>query len=142
MKVLFLMFHGFSDHSGISKKIKGQVKGLVENGVQVDLAYYDIDTNGMRSWVVADRSVAILGNGLVGKIRKRFDFAALLDFIVSQQYGLVYIRNYHNANPFTIKLVNGIKNEKIQQILIHTYKSRNEPSIPQNTAFLLFNHLE
>jgi len=110
MKVLFLMFHGFSDHSGISKKIKGQVKGLVENGVQVDLAYYDIDTNGMRSWVVADRSVAILGNGLVGKIRKRFDFAALLDFIVSQQYGLVYIRNYHNANPFTIKLVNGIKN--------------------------------
>ena len=28
MKILFLTYHGFSEHSGISKKIHYQVKGL------------------------------------------------------------------------------------------------------------------
>lgn len=122
MKVLFLMFHGFSDHSGISKKIKGQVNGLIENDVSVDLAYYDIDSNGIRSWVVADKPVAILGRGLIGKIRKRFDFTELMNFIVMTQYDLVYIRSFHNANPFTIKLVNGIKNAGAKVVIeIPTY---------------------
>ena len=28
MRILFLIYHGFSEHSGISKKIKYQIKGL------------------------------------------------------------------------------------------------------------------
>lgn len=110
MKVLFLMFHGFSESSGITKKIRGQVKGLEENGLEVDLAYYEFDETGERFWVVGDKPVAFLGKGALGKLRKRIDFSKLQEYIIKQQYDLVYIRSFHNANPFTINLVKNIKN--------------------------------
>ena len=43
MKILFLVYHGFSAESGISKKIHYQVKGLRQNGHEVHLCYYDFD---------------------------------------------------------------------------------------------------
>ena len=46
MKILFLVYHGFSDVSGISKKIFAQVKGLQQNGHEVHLCYYDRGSNG------------------------------------------------------------------------------------------------
>lgn len=122
MKILFLVYHGFSDHSGISKKIKGQVKGLVENGAQVELAHYDIDAHGERSWVVAGKSVVTLGKGWLGKIRKRVDFKGFQEYIIAQNYDLVYIRSYHNANPFSIGFVKGIKKSGVKVVLeIPTY---------------------
>ena len=48
MKILFLVYHGFSEHSGISKKIHYQVKGLKENGYDVRLCYYDFSPGGHR----------------------------------------------------------------------------------------------
>ena len=48
MKILFLVYHGFSEASGISKKIHCQVKGLRENGHEVHLCYYDFADNGHR----------------------------------------------------------------------------------------------
>ena len=48
MKILFLVYHGFSEHSGISKKIHYQVKGLRENGHKVHLCYYDFSPEGHR----------------------------------------------------------------------------------------------
>ena len=38
MNVLFLVYHGFDDASGITKKIHYQVKGLRENGHEVHAA--------------------------------------------------------------------------------------------------------
>ena len=46
MKILFLVYHGFSEVSGISKKIHYQVKGLRQNGHEVHLCYYDVGQNG------------------------------------------------------------------------------------------------
>ena len=48
MKILFLVYHGFSDVSGISKKIHYQVKGLRENGYEVHLCYSGFAVNGHR----------------------------------------------------------------------------------------------
>ena len=48
MRILFLVYHGFSEHSGISKKIHYQVKGLRENGHDVRLCYYGFAENGHR----------------------------------------------------------------------------------------------
>ena len=39
MNILFLVYHGFSEVSGISKKIHYQVKGLRENGHEVGLCW-------------------------------------------------------------------------------------------------------
>ena len=48
VKILFLVYHGFSEHSGISKKIHYQVKGLREIGHDVRLCYYGFAENGHR----------------------------------------------------------------------------------------------
>ena len=42
MKILFLIFHGFDEANGISKKIRYQVKALRECGADVRVCYYDI----------------------------------------------------------------------------------------------------
>ena len=46
MKILFLVYHGFSEVSGISKKIHYQAKGLCQNGHEVHLCYYDQGQDG------------------------------------------------------------------------------------------------
>lgn len=122
MRVLFLMFHGLSEVSGISKKVIGQVEGLRENVQSVDFAYYDIEDNGNRNWLVSDVPVVSLGKGVIGKLRKRIDFRAFKRFVQDQKYDLVYIRSFHNANPFTIDLVKGIKRSGAQVLLeVPTY---------------------
>ena len=45
MKIMFLVYHGFSEVSGISKKIHYQVKGLRENGNDVRICYYGFAEN-------------------------------------------------------------------------------------------------
>lgn len=109
MKVLFFLFHGFSEASGITKKVLGQVKGLRDNNVQVDLGYYDILDDGERCWVIGEKSVVSLGKGIIGKLRKRIDFRSLSKYIVDQKYQLIYIRSFHNANPFTISFVKSLR---------------------------------
>lgn len=118
MRVLFLVFHGFSEYSGITKKIRGQIDGLEANGAQVDLAYYDFDNIGNRYWVIGNNRVVSLGNGFMGKLRKRIDFKGLSHYITQQKYDLVYIRSYHNANPFTIGLVKKIKQSCNSKIVL------------------------
>ena len=44
-KALFLLFHGFGEANGISKKIRYQVKALKECGLDVRTCYYDVTTN-------------------------------------------------------------------------------------------------
>lgn len=46
MKALFLIFHGFNEANGISKKIHYQVKALKDCGVDVRLCHYDITPYG------------------------------------------------------------------------------------------------
>ena len=46
MKALFLIFHGFNEANGISKKIRYQVKALKECGVDVRLCHYDVTPYG------------------------------------------------------------------------------------------------
>lgn len=122
MKILFLVFHGFSDHSGITKKIRGQVKGLEENNHSVDLAYYEMYEDDSKGWVVAGQKVASLGKGVLGKLRKRIDFGDFQRYIIAQAYDLIYIRSYHNANPFTIDFVRGLRKNKSKVVIeIPTY---------------------
>jgi len=110
LRVLFLVFHGFSQHNGISKKIFGQVKGFRDCGTEVRLCYYDVQENGHRVWMVEDRILVDFGAGITAKLRKRVDYKALLDYIAEEGFSLLYMRSDHNANPFTIRLV-----RKIQQ---------------------------
>ncbi|WP_228115775.1 hypothetical protein [Sphingobacterium faecium] len=109
MKVLFLIFHGFSEHNGISKKIWGQINGLKQNGAQVTLCHYTVEASGHRVWKVNEDVLVDLGKGTSAKIRKRIDYRAIKEYVMKNNFSLVYIRSDHNANPFTIRLVKSIR---------------------------------
>lgn len=122
MKALFLLFHGFDEASGISKKIHYQVKALEQCGLDIRTCYYDVAPNGHRSWMVDGEVLADLGCGMSAKIRKRLCFASIVAYARREGIGFVYIRSYHNANPFTLHLVKRLKALGIKVVMeIPTY---------------------
>ncbi|MCS3200552.1 glycosyltransferase family 1 protein [Candidatus Bacteroides intestinigallinarum] len=109
MKALFLIFHGFNEANGISKKIHYQVKALKDCGVDVRLCHYDITPYGERRWMVDNEVIADFGTGIAAKIWKRVYYSPIIDYAHREKIEFVYIRSYHNANPFTLKLVKRLK---------------------------------
>src|SRR5574344_530274 len=109
MNALFLIFHGFDPSNGISKKIHYQVKALKACGLDVGLCYYNITSDGHRQWKVDDEVIADLGTGTIAKLKKRFDYSPIVQYVKSRKIDFVYMRSDHNANPFTICMVKAIK---------------------------------
>ncbi|NDV65190.1 glycosyltransferase family 4 protein [Bacteroides sp. 224] len=122
MKALFLIFHGFEESNGISKKIRYQISAFKECGVDIRNCYYDIDKDNNRKWIIDNQVLVNFGNSIWGKIKKRFCFNAILEYIIEQEIDFVYIRSYHNANPFTINFISKIKKRNIKVVMeIPTY---------------------
>ncbi|KKX51677.1 hypothetical protein [Sphingobacterium sp. IITKGP-BTPF85] len=122
LKILFLVFHGFSAHNGISKKIFGQVKGLQDCGADVRLCHYEVLDNGHRVWKVNEKLLADFGSGHWAKLKKRVDFSALISYVQKEGINLVYIRSYHNASPFLNDAVQQFRQSGAQVVMeIPTY---------------------
>lgn len=122
MKILFLVFHGFSETSGISKKIINQVDGLRSSGHEVSIASYRIASNGHRVRLVDDRVIEDYGSGRLAPVLKRMCYGKLARYTIGNGFDLVYIRSFHNANPFTIRLVERLKKNSIRAVMeIPTY---------------------
>ena len=122
MKILFLIYHGFSPHSGISKKIHYQVKGLKENGHDVRLCYYDFDANGHRCRLVDNQIIKDYGKGKWAGFRQRMDYGCILDYCLREKIELVYARCFQNANPWLIRFFMKLKKAGIHSVTeIPTY---------------------
>lgn len=122
MKILFLIFHGFSEYSGISKKIHYQVNGLKEAGHEVDLCYYTINSDGYRLRMINEQVIDNYGCEWLAPIKKRFSYKAIINYAINNQTRLVYMRSDHNANPFTIAFLNKLKKNCIKTVMeIPTY---------------------
>jgi glycosyltransferase involved in cell wall biosynthesis len=135
MKILFLVYHGFSEVSGISKKIHYQVKGLRENGYEVHLCYYDFDKNGHRCRYVDDEVIQDYGTGPIAGLRQRIDYDCIYDYCKRTGIRFVYARCFMNANPFLIRLF-----KKLRAIGI---KSVTEiPTYPYDQEFATFSRQE
>ena len=102
MKILFLVYHGFSDHSGISKKIHYQVKGLRENGHDVRLCYYGFDERGHRCRYIDGVVIKDYGEGYLAALHQRMGFNCVYKYCIKEEIDFVYARSFHNANPFLI----------------------------------------
>lgn len=127
MKILFLVYHGLSNYSGISKKILLQVKGLKENGHEVHLCTYIVEEDGQKHRMIDNRTLENMGTGIVAKIKKRCCYGSILNYIKEEQMDLVYVRSFHNANPFTIRLFRQIKKIGIKAAMeIPTYPYDSE----------------
>ena len=122
MKILFLVYHGFSEHSGISKKIHYQVKGLKENGHDTRLCYYDFSPEGHRCRFVDGEVIKDYGTGNFAAIRQRLDFDCIYDYCICEGIEFVYARCFQNASPFLIRFFKKLKKAGIHAVTeIPTY---------------------
>ena len=128
MKILFLVYHGFSEHSGISKKIHYQVKGLRENGHNVHLCYYGFADNGHRCRYIDDIVIKDYGIGNLAAIRQRLDYNCIYDYCIREKIEYVYARSFHNATPWLIRLF-----KKLQEAGIHSVTEI--PTYPYDTEY-------
>lgn len=122
MKILFLVYHGFSEISGITKKIRNQVKGLRENGHEVHVCYYTFSPEGRRCRYVDDTVIADYGTGRLAAIRQRLSYGCIYDYCRAQDIQLVYARSFMNANPWLIRLFSRLRRAGIRAVTeIPTY---------------------
>ena len=134
MKILFLIYHGFSEHSGISKKIRYQVKGLLQNGHEVHLCYYDRGENGHWQRMIEVNSPQTLGlnpqaiclsdfgTGKMAGFRQRVSYRAIYDYCIDQKIEMVYSRCFMNANPWLNQFFCRLKKVGIKAVMeIPTY---------------------
>ena len=122
MKILFLVYHGFSEHSGISKKIHYQVKGLRENGHDVHLCYYDFDERGHSCRFVDGKLLKDYGKGKWAGLRQRMDYDCIYDYCVHNKIEFVYARCFMNANPWLIRFFKKLRKAGVKSVTeIPTY---------------------
>ena len=122
MKILFLVYHGFSEISGITKKIRNQVKGLRENGHEVHLCYYTFSPDGHRCRYADNTIIADYGTGLTAAIRQRLSYGCIYDYCRTQGIQFVYARSFMNANPWLIRLFSRLRRAGIRAVTeIPTY---------------------
>ena len=127
MKFLFLVYHGFSDESGISKKIHYQVKGLRQNGHEVHLCYYDFDPRGHRCRYVGNKVIADYGTGALAAIRSRTQLDCIYNYCAVNAIEMVYARSFMNASPILVRLFQKLNKRGIKCITeIPTYPYDSE----------------
>ena len=154
MRILFLVYHGFSEHSGISKKIHYQVKGLRENGHDVRLCYYDFSPEGHRCRYVDDVVIKDYGTGTVAALRQRLDYRCVYDYCVREKIEFIYARCFQNANPWLISFFKKLRKAGIHAVTeIPTYpydeefnhfdwKTRMELKIDQTFRRRLYRQMD
>ena len=135
MKILFFVYHGFSEHSGISKKIHYQVKGLKENGYDVRLCYYDFTPEGHRCRFVDGIVLQDYGTGKIAALRQRFGYNCVYDYCIQEGIKLVYARCFQNANPWLIRFF-----KKLKEAGIHAVTEI--PTYPYDQEFVGFSKKE
>ena len=114
MNILFLIFHGFSESSGISKKILYQIKGMRELGHKVSVCTYSINEKGNRVRMVDDEIIKDYGTGMQASLRQRMDYHSIYEYATGHSIDFIYVRSFHNANPFTIALFKSLQQRGIK----------------------------
>lgn len=108
MKIMFLIFHGFEEANGISKKIRYQVKALRECGADTRVCWLD-DSNGKKRRMIDDSVLQDYGTGIKGKILKRTGLNCIARYVHQNGIRHIYIRSDHNTTPFLINLLRKLK---------------------------------
>ena len=122
MKILFLVYHGFSDVSGITKKIHSQVKGLRQNGHEVSLCSYDFSPEGHRCRYVDGQVLRDYGTGRMAAVRQRTDYTPIYNYCVANGVELVYARCFQNASPWLVAFFRRLRRAGIKSVMeVPTY---------------------
>ncbi|MFA5325181.1 MAG: glycosyltransferase [Bacteroidales bacterium] len=126
MNTLFLIFHGFEEYNGISKKITYQVRALKNCGLSISICYLS-DENNHKIRMIDNNVLKDYGCGIKGKILKRIENKSIVDYVKKNNIKFIYVRSDHNANPFTIHLMKQFKKLGTKVAMeIPTYPYDNE----------------
>jgi glycosyltransferase involved in cell wall biosynthesis len=142
MRILFLVYHGFSEYSGISKKIRYQVKGLRENGHDVRLCYYDYAENGHRCRYIDGKVLKDYGKGRLAGLRQRLDYNCVYDYCVRKHIEFVYARSCQNATPWLISFFKRLQHSGIRvvtEIPTYPYDGEFSPKIRKQPLRFIFD---
>lgn len=127
MKGLYLLFHGFAPHNGISKKVHYQVKALNDCGIETSLCYMTVDNDGFQKRIAGEEVINNYGNGVYAKFIKWFSFGNVIKYIKRESVEFVYIRSFNNANPAFLYMLYRLKKSGVQVVMeIPTYPYDNE----------------
>lgn len=108
--------------SGISKKILAQVRGLEQCGHDVHLCTYDRDERGHRCRFVDGQVIEDYGTGKLAPLKKRISYGSVYRYCIDQGIEFVFVRSFHNANPWTIRLFHRLRKAGIKCVMeIPTY---------------------
>ena len=132
MRILFLVYHGFSEYSGISKKIHYQVKGLCQNGHDVRLCYYGFAENGHRCRYIDGKIIKDYGSSVWAALCQRMDYGNIYDYCICENIEFVYARCNQNANPWLIRFFRKLGNAGVKSVT-------EIPTYPYDQEFALFS---
>lgn len=122
MRLLYLTYHGFDPASGITKKILAQVEGLRQCGHEVHVCSYDFDARGHRCRFIDGRVLEDYGRGMLAALRKRVSYDRILQYCMAAGIEAVYVRSFHNANPWTVHLFRRLRRQGIRSYMeVPTY---------------------
>lgn len=117
MKAIFIVFHALAEYSGITKKIRNQVKALNDCGVETELCYLGWDEFGNQVRWVGDKVQKNFGTGIKAKIEKRFEYNSLYHYIIDNNISLVYMRSMINAEPFIIRFAKKLRRKGVKVVM-------------------------
>ncbi|MDD4684248.1 MAG: glycosyltransferase family 1 protein [Bacteroidales bacterium] len=117
MKAIFIVFHALAEYSGITKKIRYQVKALNDCGVETELCYLGWDEFGNQVRWVGDKVQKNFGTGIKAKIEKRFEYNSLYHYIIDNNISLVYMRSLINAEPFIISFAKKLRKKGVKVVM-------------------------
>ena len=92
MNIIYLLFHGLSPYSGISKKILCQIKALRELGHRVNVCTYDMNKNRHRVRMMDEEIIEDYGTGKWAAVRKRISYDGIYRYAVAQEVNMIYVR--------------------------------------------------
>src|SRR5574344_1731292 len=122
MKILFLIYHGFSNSSGISKKIHYQINAFKALGHKVYLCYYEVQPDGSKTRMIDNQILDNFGKNKFASLKKTYSYSSILNFCIEKKIDFIYSRSFHNANPFTIHLFHKLAEQGIKSVMeIPTY---------------------
>ncbi len=117
MKILFLTYHGFDPGSGISKKMLAQIKGLEQNGHEVHVCSYAVESNGDKCRYIDNTIIQNFGRSKWASIKHRYDFSSVIHYCKENNIEMVYARSYMNASPCVVKFFKELNKCGIQSVI-------------------------
>lgn len=127
MNIVFLIYHGFSQSSGISKKIHSQIDALRKSGHRVNVCTYTLNEKGERIRLMDETVISNYGTGRQAAFRSKTDYNDICRYALEHDVDLFYVRSFHNANPFTIRLFERLKKANIKIVMeVPTYPYDSE----------------